>query len=130
MSLKPTKQVKLSELQLMVMKVIWQHGKLSVSEAHKLLNDQKTMALTTVATLLKRMQEKQILNFEKVGRQLFYTAAISESEVKTSMLASILNNLFDGNPSELVSHLVSRDEVAQSDLDKIQAMLSEEKDND
>lgn len=119
--------IKLSDLQLLVMKVLWKNGKLSVSDAHQLLNQKKEMALTTVATLLKRMHEKDIVAFEKQGRQHLYYAVISEQDVKTSMLSGILANLFDGNPSELVHHLVAQDEVEQSDLDRIKQLLAEEK---
>ncbi|MBV1911914.1 MAG: BlaI/MecI/CopY family transcriptional regulator [Kangiellaceae bacterium] len=119
------KSVKLSELQLMVMKVLWRHKKLSVSETHQILNRQKEMAPTTVATLLKRMHEKEILNVEKEGRQFLYSPAISENDVKTSMLSSILDSLFDGSPTELVHHLVAQDEVNQNDLDRIKQLLSE-----
>ncbi len=122
--------IKLSDLQLLVMKVLWEHGKLSVSEAHSLLNKKKKMALTTVATLLKRMQEKEIVAFEKQGRQFLYYPLISESDVKTSMLSNMLSNLFDGNPSELVSHLVSQDEVNQKDLEVIKKLLSEAKNHE
>ena len=130
MSFGTSKAIKLSELQLMVMKVLWKHGKLSVSQAHTLLNQQKPMAPTTVATLLKRMQEKNILLVEKDGRQFLYSAAVSESETKTSMLSSLMANLFDGSPTELVHHLVAQDEVNSSDLDKIKQLLDEEKNND
>jgi len=115
--------IKLSDLQLLVMKVLWENGKLSVSDAHKLLNNKKEMALTTVATLLKRMHEKNIVAFEKQGRQHLYYALISEREVKTSMLSNLLANLFDGSPSELVHHLVAQEEVERSDLDKIKQLL-------
>ncbi len=124
------KPVKLSELQLTVMKVLWQHQRLSVSEAQQLLNEQKPMALTTVATLLKRMHEKNIVHAEKQGRQFFYSPAITEAEVKTSMLSNLLNHLFDGNPSELVHHLVAQDEVKQDDIAKIQQLIDQEKSND
>ena len=124
------KPVKLSELQLTVMKVLWQHQRLSVSEAQQLLNEQKPMALTTVATLLKRMHEKNIVHAEKQGRQFFYSPATTEAEVKTSMLSNLLNHLFDGNPSELVHHLVAQDEVKQDDIAKIQQLIDQEKSND
>ena len=131
MSPKASKQninrsIKLSDLQLLVMKVLWEKGKLSVSDAHDLLNQKKEMALTTVATLLKRMHEKNIVAFEKQGRQHLYYALVSEQEVKTSMLSNILANLFDGSPSELVHHLVAQDEVERSDLEKIKQLLAQE----
>jgi len=116
-------QFKLSDLQISVMKVLWQHGKLSVNETHKLLNQKRELALTTVATLLKRMQEKGIVDHEKAGRQYLYFALVSEKDVKTSMLSNMLSSLFDGKPDELVHHLVAQDDVAEADLDKIRQLL-------
>jgi len=127
---KSKQSVKLSDLQLSVMRVLWKHGKLSVSETHKQLNQKKLMALTTVATLLTRMQEKDIVAFEKRGRQFLYYPLISESDIKTSMLTNILNTLFDGNPSELVNHLVSQNDIKKGDLDKIKQLLQKDVDND
>ena len=117
--------IKLSDLQLAVMKVLWQQGKLSVSQVHLEMNKQRELALTTVATLLKRMHEKEILAVEKQGRLHFYSPLISEQEVKTSMLSNMLQHLFDGKPEDLVHHLVGQEEIKQTDLDKIQKLLSQ-----
>ncbi len=122
--------VKLSESQLKVMKVLWRHQKLSVAEVHQEMRQQKPVALTTVATLLKRLAEKGVVGFEKQGRQLLYYPQISEKETRRSMLASLLNSLFDGSPSELVHHLVAEDEIEQDDLDRIQQLLNQGKENE
>ncbi len=125
-----TNSIKLSNLQISVMKVLWQHGKQSVSQTHQILNQHKPIALTTVATLLKRMEEKNIVAFEKQGRQHMYYAVVSEAEVKSSMLGSLLNHLFSGKPDELVHHLVEQDEVSAHDLAKIRELLEQEHSND
>lgn len=122
--------VKLSDLQITVMKVLWQHGKLSVSQTHQYLNQSRELALTTVATLLKRMQEKGIVGHEKQGRQYLYFPLVTESEVKTSMLSNILTSLFDGKADELVHHLVAQDDVAEDDLKKIEQLLKKDQQND
>ena len=122
--------IKLSDLQISVMKVLWENGKLSVSDAHKLLNQNKELALTTVATLLKRMQEKGIVDHEKQGRQYLYFPLVSEKDVKSSMLSNMLSSLFDGKPEELVHHLVAQDDVAEKDLEKIRQLLLQGKQND
>ena len=126
----PDQKIKLSDLQLMVMKALWEHRTLSVSETHKLLNQEKPMALTTVATLLKRLQEKDIIGAEKQGRKLVYFPLVSESEVKNSMLGNMLQHLFNGKPAELVHHLVDHDDISEQDLNKIRQILTQEKEND
>ena len=118
-----TDKIKLSDLQISVMKVLWRQQKVTVSEGHQALQATKPMAPTTVATLLKRMADKQVVGFEKVGRQLVYYPLVTESEVKSSMLGGLLNHLFSGSPEELVHHLVNQDEVTAADLDKIKALL-------
>lgn len=122
--------IKLSDLQISVMKVLWLHGKLSVNQTHRYLNQSRELALTTVATLLKRMQEKGIVGHEKQGRQYLYYALVSENEVKTSMLGNLLTSLFDGKPEALVHHLVAEDDVAVKDLEKIKRLLQKDQKND
>ncbi len=119
--------IKLSNLQISVMKILWSQKRLSVSQAHKLLNKEKTMALTTVATLLKRMHEKGIVGFEKVGRQHFYHPLISEREVKSSMLGNMINHLFNNEPAELVHHLVDQEDISEDELTLIRKMLARSK---
>lgn len=119
--------IKLSNLQISVMKILWEHEKLSVSQAHQLLNQHKPMALTTVATLLKRMHEKSIVGFEKVGRQHLYYPLVSEREVKSSMLSNMINHLFNNEPAELVHHLVDQKDISEDELSLIRKMLERSK---
>ena len=118
--------IKLSQAQIELMKVLWQQDRLSVSQVHEQLNQSKTLALTTVAIMLKRLQEKGIVSHEKAGRQYLYTAQVSEQQVRSSMLGNLLNHLFDGEPEALVHHLVDQQEVSAEDLQKIRDLLDQE----
>jgi BlaI family penicillinase repressor len=118
--------IKLSQPQIELMKVLWKQDRLSVSQVHEQLNQLKPLALTTVATMLKRLQEKGIVSHEKAGRQYLYTAQVSEQQVRTSMLGNLLNHLFDGEPEALVHHLVDHEQVSAEDLQKIRDLLDQE----
>jgi len=126
----PTKNIKLSNLQISVMKILWGNDKISVSNVHIQMNKVKPIALTTVATLLKRMSEKETVGFEKHGRQLVYFPLISESDVKSSMLGNMLSHLFNGKPAELVHHLVDQDDMTDEELRLIRKILAKETSND
>ena len=127
---KKNQQVKLSQPQIELMKVLWAGGKLSVNEVHQQLNQAKPLAPTTVATMLKRLEEKDIVGFEKSGRQHLYYAQVSEAEVQSSMLGNLLDHLFNGQPDALVHHLVDQESVSQADLKKIKALLDQEVSDD
>ena len=119
------KSIKLSNLQLVVLKVLWEKGPLTVAEVHSQVSIQRVLALTTVATLLKRLQEKDFVAFEKQGRSHLYYPLVSEKEVKSSMLGNMLQHLFDGKPDDLVHHLVDRNEINEEDLAKIKHLFSQ-----
>ncbi len=124
------KNIKLSQSQLDVMKVLWQQGKSSVSQVHECLNQQKPLALTTVATVLKRLHAKNIVAFEKQGRVHMYFAAVTKDAVQSSMLGNLLTNLFNGKPEALVHHLVDQEHVSNEDIQKIKALLDDEQERD
>ena len=76
--------------------------------------------------MLKRLQEKGVIGHEKDGRQYLYQANVSEAEVRSSMLGSLLQQLFDGEPEALVHHLVDQETLSDDDLLKIKALLDQE----
>lgn len=115
--------IALSELQLDVMRVLWR-GEASVAEVAAALADSRGLAHTTVATVLTRLGRRGVVAARRDGRQLFYRASVSESQVRRTMVGDLIHNLFDGDPRALLAHLVSESEVAPGDLDKVQALLA------
>jgi predicted transcriptional regulator len=116
-------QVHLSELQLAVMRSLWRRGDASVSDVAADLEAQRGLAHTTVATLLTRLEKRGVVKHRRDGRQLVYQALVTEDAVRTSMVADLLETLFQGDAKALVAHLVREDELAPGDLEKLRAKL-------
>ena len=51
----------LSDLQLAVMRVLWDKGEASAADVHRALRHSRPMAITTVATLLARLEKRAML---------------------------------------------------------------------
>ncbi len=115
--------VSLSDLQLAVMRVLWERREASTSDVVEALSGSRGLAHTTVSTLLTRLEKRGLLAAHRDGRQLVYRASISEEAVRRSMVGSLLGNLFGGDARALVAHLVREDEVAPDELERIEAML-------
>ena len=49
---------------------------------------------------------------------------ISEGQVRRTMVASLVDSIFGGDPKALVAHLVSEADVAPGDLERIRRMLA------
>ncbi|MEE8295349.1 MAG: BlaI/MecI/CopY family transcriptional regulator [Sphingomonadales bacterium] len=114
--------VHLSETQLDLMRILWRKGEADTQTVCDGLK--KTLAYTTVATLLKRLEKRGVLQTTTLERKLIYKPLVSEEEVLTSMVASLVGTLFKGDSSALVSHLVKEDEINKDDLEKITKMIN------
>ncbi len=115
----------LTELQVAIMRLLWERGQATVAEICEGLKSERGLALTTVATLLSRLEKRGIVSHETRARQFVYRAEISEEEVRTSMIGDLTERLFDGDVAEVMSHLLTGREISPGDLDRMKALLDE-----
>lgn len=115
----------LTELQIDLLDVLWKRGEASTADVYEAMQPTRGLALSTVATLLSRLEKKGVVSHRKEGRQYVYRAAVSRGEVRRSMVADLTRSLFGGDPAALVQHLVSAHEVDGGELDRIRALLDE-----
>ena len=116
--------VALSELQIAVMRVLWRQGETSVTDVAAALAEERGLKYTTVATLLTRLERRDVVAQRREGRQLIYRALASEPQVRRSMVADLVGTLFGGDARELVAHLVSESEIAPGDLQHARKRLA------
>ena len=114
----------LTELQLAILQILWDRGEATTQDIHAQLHEDRGLALTTVATLLSRLEKRGILKHRKDGRQYVYHALVTRPEVRRSKIRELTETLFEGDAAALISHLVRSDETGESDLARIKAMIS------
>ncbi|MCA8972919.1 MAG: BlaI/MecI/CopY family transcriptional regulator, partial [Planctomycetes bacterium] len=114
-----TPQHTLGDLQLAIMRVLWAAGEASVADVTRSLPPEKSRALTTIATMLTKMEKKGVVAHRSEGRQYLYRPLVSEGEVKRSMLQELAQRLFEGDYAELVSYLVDERELDARELDAL-----------
>lgn len=115
--------ISLSELQIALMRVLWDRGETSTAEVAAAIADERGLAHTTIATLLTRLEKRGVVVQRREGRQLFYRAAVEEAAVRRSMVADLIGSLFAGDANELVAHLVEEADIAPGDLARIRQRL-------
>lgn len=115
----------LTELQIAILRVLWDRGQATVAEICEGLKPERGLALTTVATLLSRLEKRGVVSHETRARQFVYQALVTESDVRHSMVRELTEQLFDGNVTALLTHLLSEREISAGDLERVKAMLEE-----
>ena len=118
-----TPPLELSELQLAVMRVLWQKKKAAVTEVQEALKAERDLALTTVATVLTRLEKAGLVAHRASGRHYLYRPLVSEEEVRRSMVSVLAERLFEGDVAALVSHLVNAREIEPGDLARVRQLI-------
>ena len=106
----------LGDLQHAIMAVLWGRGEASVAEVHEALREARGLAPTTIATMLRKMEDKGVVAHSTSGRQFLYRPTVSEDQVRRSMVGELVERLFGGDPNALVAHLVSEHEIEAGEL--------------
>ena len=115
----------LGDLQLAIMRVVWERGEVTVSEVHEALLDERGLAPTTIATMLVKMERKGILAHRTEGRRYVYRPTVSADEVTQSMVGQLTQRLFGGDTTALVSYLLSEREIDREELTQLKAVIAE-----
>ena len=115
----------LTELQIDLLDVLWERGEASTSDVCEALHSSRSLALSTVATLLSRLEKKGVVTHRKEGRQFVYRATVSRGDVRSSMVRGLTRTLFGGDPAALVQHLVADHDVDEDELGRIRALIDE-----
>src|SRR5689334_11142217 len=113
----------LTDLQIAVMRVLWEKGEASVAEIWEALRPERGLAQTSVATLLSRLVKRGVVAHRSRARQFLYSATVSEADVRKVMVAELTDRLFDGDIAALMSHLLTAREVSPCDLAKVKEMV-------
>ena len=114
----------LGDLQLAIMRVLWARGEASASEVHQALLDDRGLAVTTIKTMLRKMEDRGFVQHRANGRQFIYRTRIEETDVRDGMVGDLVQRMFRGDGAALVNHLIEAGEVDADELDELRAQLS------
>jgi predicted transcriptional regulator len=113
----------LGELQHAIMRVLWDAGEATVAHVHAALSADRHRAPTTIATMLTKMEKKGVVGHRVEGRQFVYHPTVSEEEVTRTMVADLTKQLFEGDVTALVSHLITEQEIDPKELGRLRRMI-------
>lgn len=111
------------ERELDIMSVLWDRGSATVAEVRdKLPAD---LAYTTVLTILRNLEAKGFVRHEGEGKAHRYFPRVARKAAGRSAVARLIDKMFGGDPSMLVSHLVADQSLSDDELRKLHAALGE-----
>jgi predicted transcriptional regulator len=116
----------LTERELEVMHVFWQHGEQTAAEARdRLAVVGQDLAYTTVATLVRILHEKQFLVQTCLERPFRYRPARSYEEVSGRLLDDVVDRVFRGSREQLLLRLVEQRKLTAAERAMLEGLLEE-----
>jgi predicted transcriptional regulator len=122
-----TRVHRLGDLQLQIMKVLWERREATVADVHQALPGDRDLAYTTVATMLRKMEARGLVRHRLEGRSFVYRAAVAADAVSRGMADHLLDRLFEGSLADLVGHLLTHREVSREELARLEKLIAERK---
>ena len=117
---------RLGDLQLRILKFLWSRPDATVADVHDAL-ESLDLAFTTVATMLRKMENRGLVIHKTEGRRFLYSAAVAEDQVSQNLAGELLDKLFEGSLSEMVNHLLSVREVSKDELARLEKLIEAKK---
>ena len=82
---------------------------------------------STVATMIRRMSQKGIVNYTEQGRAKIFTPALTREEVSVQETQSLLQRAYHGSIGLLVSTMAQKNSLTAADIEELSRILEEAK---
>jgi BlaI family transcriptional regulator, penicillinase repressor len=120
------RRVSISETELEILKVLWEHGPGTVRALNTLLRQQgRRWAYTTVLTLLQRLESKGYVNSDKSGVAHVFRSAVTRDKLLRQRLRDLANQLCEGTATPLVLALVEGQRFTVEEIDRFRRLLDQ-----
>jgi predicted transcriptional regulator len=115
----------LTDVELEMMRVLWDLGEGSVAEVLRRLPADRKLAYTSVSTMLRILVQKRMVSSRKEGWGHLYTPLVNREAYGKASVQNLVEKVFGGAPSAMVRTLLDIEGLTQADLDAIRNLISE-----
>lgn len=114
----------LTEKEMMIMKMLWEHGPLFVREMLTYYPEPKPH-FNTVSTLVRILEEKGRVAHESFGPTYRYYAVTKQEEMRDRSLKQVVADYFNSSYKSAVSALVDEEKISVEELKEIIRMVED-----
>jgi BlaI family transcriptional regulator, penicillinase repressor len=104
------------------MRAVWKTGEGNVKLFLDNMDDPKP-PYTTLASTIKNLERKGMLNSRLVGNAYLYTPAVTEGDYKKNFLSGVVKNYFDNSYKEMVNFFIQQKKLSSKELKDIIEMI-------
>ena len=104
-----------------IMRILWRLEKANVKEIIEQFPDPKP-AYNTVSTMVRILESKGFVNYEKQGKGHIYHPILKRNEYSNQSINKLVDNYFQGSFKSMVSFFMKKNDI---DIAEMEAILEE-----
>ena len=121
--------MRLSKTEEELMKFLWKLDKAYMKDLLEQYDEPKP-AITTLATLLKRMTAKNVISYVSIGKKRQYYPLLKKEQYFKTQLNGIIKNFFNNSNTQFASFFTEETKLSKTELKELKAMIDNKIKND
>ncbi len=117
--------MQLSNSEEQLMQYLWQQKRALMKDLIEAYPEPKP-ATTTVATLLKRMQDKNFVDYIQLGRSREYFPLVKKKDYFSKHVNGLIKNFFNNSASQFASFFTEETNLSKTELEELKALIDSE----
>lgn len=114
-----------TEVELQMLRILWDLGPSPVREIHARLNAEKGTNYSTTVKMLSVMLEKGLVKRDDAASPHVYRAAVTRHAAGKRMVRDLVDKVYDGAAMSLVLHALKSAKASPEELAEVRRLLDE-----
>lgn len=119
------KEIKLTDSEKVLMEILWEKKTVFMKDILEAYPEPKPAA-TTTATLLKRMQNKELIGYKLYGNSREYYPKVEKGEYFKEEMTSMIDRFFNSSVTQFASFFTSNAKLSQKELKELRDIIDEQ----
>ena len=117
--------MKLTEAEEQLMEIIWSADSVFMKDIIDAYPEPKP-AVTTIATLLKRMQNKKFVGYNLMGNSRQYYPLVAKSAYFSKQVNGLIKNFFGSSAMQFASFFTTETNLTSAELEDLKKIIDDE----
>ncbi|AZA47979.1 BlaI/MecI/CopY family transcriptional regulator [Chryseobacterium carnipullorum] len=119
------KEIKLTGSEKNLMEILWEKKRIFMKDILDSYPEPKPAA-TTIATLLKRMQNKDLVGYTQYGNSREYYPKVEKREYFNEEMTSMIDRFFNSSVTQFASFFTSNAQFSQKQLKELRDIIDQQ----
>jgi BlaI family transcriptional regulator, penicillinase repressor len=111
--------------ELEILNVLWSAGRADLGTIRAAVQQKRQVASTTIATMLKLMRDKGLVDRADGPRGYVWSAKITRQAARAGLIGRLIDLAFEGSARGLVAHMLEAGKLSAQDRQEIRRLLDE-----